>query len=183
VQPEDIAVLARAAASLLGVRDALRARAIVSATSSTEAIGCQRRRQGVSGGNCLPKRPDHRSTRRHIAALCGLTAFGPKDLAEVLGEASDPDVAQLAELDKYQDVGSLVDGAARLTIDDPDWLATCGRLRSHGRASWIKPMRLTVPSATFASTWLDAKEETRTILGCNSSPFIRHKADSSRRSS
>jgi superfamily I DNA/RNA helicase len=123
VQPEDIAVLARAAASLLGVRDALAARAIVSAVSSTEDDWvASAAAKGLVEVIAYRSAPDHRSTRRHIAALCGLTEFGSDDLAEVLGAASDPDVAQLAELTRYQDVGALVDGATRLTIDDPDWL-------------------------------------------------------------
>jgi ATP-dependent exoDNAse (exonuclease V) beta subunit len=123
VQPEEVAVLARAAGSLLGVRDALNARAIVSATSSTEEDWVvSPAAKGLVEVIAYRSAPDHLSTRHHIAALCGLTEFGAKDLAEVLGTASDPDVARLAELERYQDVGTLVDGAARLTIEDPDWL-------------------------------------------------------------
>lgn len=123
VQPEEIAVLARAASSLLPCRLALAQRSIDSAASSSEESWVASTvAKALVELVAFRSAKDRYFTRRHLEDLCGATTV-TEDVATLLSSAADGDVRHLAALLDCPDVSSMMQSAAALPISDPDWRA------------------------------------------------------------
>lgn len=122
VQPEQIAVLARAASSLWAVRESLGALGIETASASTEEDWVASTAAKVFIEMVAYRSaPEHLSTRRRVAELCGTPDIAWDKLGVLLTSASDPSVAQLSDLEEVKELPDLISAAEALPVDDADW--------------------------------------------------------------
>lgn len=175
VEPSEIAVLARAAASLRPVRDFLERQDTPVASASTEDDWMA----SLAGKTlvelvALRAAPGHFSTRRRLAALCGSDDPDWRDIRSLLNAATETSVAKLAELDLSGDLVSFLSTAQELEIDDPDWADDLALIDE----TWLSFLdHGSVQDATFGSF---RQYIARCQRGDNLSPGVRlltvHKA-------
>lgn len=129
VQLEQIAVLARSAASLRSVRDALTVRNIESASSSTEDDWvASSAAKAVIEMIEYRSAPDHIASRRRLAKLAGKAGADWEEPESLLQSSTDPSVVALARLTDAKDAEALLEATEDLEIDDPDWPDDLGQL-------------------------------------------------------
>ncbi|MHB8324130.1 MAG: UvrD-helicase domain-containing protein [Candidatus Dormibacteria bacterium] len=122
VQPEQVAVLARAGSSLLGTARALTELGIESATSSTEEDWVASTVAKVFVELVAYRSaPSHYSTKRHLEELCGSMPGTSDELLALLASARDPEVRGLAGLVECEDISSMMAAAGDMSFGDPDW--------------------------------------------------------------
>jgi DNA helicase II / ATP-dependent DNA helicase PcrA len=122
VQAEDIAVLARAASSLRFVREALGDIGINSASGSTEDDWVTSTAGRVVVEVIAYKgAPEHMSTRRRLAQLCGSDKSDWPDLSILLQSASSPSVAHLSRLSDVSTVNDMLSIIPHLDVEEIDW--------------------------------------------------------------
>lgn len=130
VQAEEIAVLARAATSLRSIRDALAAIKIESAMASTEAEWvASSPAKAIVEIVAYRSAPDHVSTRRRLAKLCGSDEVDWDRPRLLIRSATDPYVAMLSGLEVSDGPDELLRRAETLEIDDPDWSGDLDQLK------------------------------------------------------
>ena len=124
VAPEQIAVLGRSATALIPTRDALDKLGIVHVSASTaDAWVTSLPAQTVLGFIRFKNAPDHLSTRRHLARLCGKNPYEEwDDVSELFRQSPDPCLAELARIGTVSTPQELVSELHQLDIRDPDWL-------------------------------------------------------------
>lgn len=122
VRAEEVAVLARAAASLRPVRNALAARDIRSASASTEDDWVSSpAAKAVIEILAYHSAPGHISTRRRLAKLCGHDRTDWDNLDELLAAVPDPSVAALTGLGALTEPAEVLQAVESLELEDPDW--------------------------------------------------------------
>jgi DNA helicase-2/ATP-dependent DNA helicase PcrA len=122
VQPEHIAVLARAAASLRNIRHILEAREIPNASASTEEEWV-RSSAAKAFIEIVAYRsaPDHVTTRRRLAKLCGSDKISWNTIGDALRASRDSNIAMLTSLESCERPSDMVSAVLNLSINDPDW--------------------------------------------------------------
>ena len=124
VTAEQIAVLGRSAAALIPTREALDKLKIAHASASTpDAWVTSPPAQAVVELIGFKTAPDHQSTRRRLAHLCGIEkGKNWKELSELFRQSAEPDLAALASLGTVASPEELISTLSELDVADPDWL-------------------------------------------------------------
>lgn len=124
VTPEQIAVLGRSAASMRSTREALSARGIECAQSSTEDEWVTSTPAKVAIDLiAFMSAPEHRSIRRRLSTAAGVAVDDWSDLSILLTRASDPNVRLLTPTSAASSPEEFISSLASLPIDDEDWLS------------------------------------------------------------
>lgn len=122
VDPSDIAVLGRTAASLRLVREQLTNSGIEWAEGSVEDewVASEAAKTALDL-IAFHSAPDHRSTRRRILQAVGLDSGNWSDVAWTLLQASDLNIRKLARLGTASNPAEFVSMMTDLDIEDDDW--------------------------------------------------------------